>query len=99
MAAKFCHDPFSDLLSAFGARSSVDVDVVWVTDLHAEEGAWGRTHFDTAPVVVELDVDCPVRGALDVLVHELAHVAAGFEAAHGPKWEAEKAALLAACAA
>ena len=94
--AKFACDPFNVLLSVFGRQSEAAVTVVWVSDLHAEEGAWGRTHFDSNPIIIELDVDCPVRGALDVLAHELAHVIAGFEAGHGPEWEAAKAALLAA---
>lgn len=93
---KFACDPFNVLLAVFEGRSAASVTVIWVSDLHAAEGAWGRTHFDGHPIIIELDVDCPVRGALDVLAHELAHVIAGLDEGHGPKWEAAKDALLAA---
>jgi hypothetical protein len=99
MAAKFVEDPFSCLLQEFGRQAQDEVDVVWVTDLHEEEGVWGRTHFDSEPVTIELDANCPVIGAVDVLAHELAHVIAGFAAGHGVRWEAAKVAFMRACGA
>ena len=80
-------DPFQAVLTAFArlypeARCTVQ----WVSGLHEEEGAWGRTHFDEDPPLIELDGNCPVAGAVDVLCHELAHVAAGYEAGHEDSW-------------
>lgn len=99
MTARFAPDPFSAILDAFNARHpDAGVVVQWVTDLYAEERAWGRTHFDEDPIVIEIDGQIPVAGALDVLAHELAHVAAGFEVGHGPAWQEAKEALVAAVA-
>lgn len=95
MAARFDTDPFYSLLSAYNRLHDGDILVQWVSGLRDEQGAWGRTHFDTEPVTIEIDGGCPVAGALDVLAHELAHCAAGFGADHGPEFTAAKAALMA----
>lgn len=89
MPAKMDFDPFGLLLKIFnesGCRANVVVE--FVSGLHEQEGAWGRTHYpDTkGPIEIHIDGECPVSGAVDVLAHELAHVMAGFRCGHGGKW-------------
>lgn len=80
-------DPFQAVLTAFARLyPGVRCAVRWVDGLHEEEGAWGRTHFDEDSPLIELDGNCPVAGAVDVLCHELAHVVVGYEAGHGDLW-------------
>lgn len=97
MAVKFKTDPFGFVARRVTALfpDAPDVDVEWVDGLHEAEGAWGRTHFDESPVVIEIDSRCPVAGAFDVFVHELAHVIAGFDAGHEKPWEQARDEILA----
>lgn len=92
-------DPFQAILDAFRRlHPDARCRVVWVEGLHEGEGVWGRTHFNIDPPLVELDGFCPVAGSVDVLCHELAHVAAGLEAEHGDAWSATYDDLVAALA-
>lgn len=36
---------------------------------------------------IEIYYDLPLPGSVEILAHELAHVVAGIEEGHGPKWE------------
>lgn len=64
------------------------VTVEFVTGLHDQTKAYGRTGFrrGCVPKIV-IDAKIPFYGVVDVLVHELAHVAAGAKAGHGKKWK------------
>lgn len=49
--------------------------------------AWACTDFpDVGPPVVSLDYNLPVRHVPEVLAHELAHVAVGYDQGHGEEW-------------
>ncbi|HEX8418527.1 MAG TPA: hypothetical protein VF638_00785 [Sphingomonas sp.] len=55
------------------------------------EPAQGFTLFpddDPANPEIWISDETPVYGVPDVIFHELAHVVAGFDADHGPQWEA-----------
>lgn len=90
MSIKFDVDPFADVAAAF-ARLWPDKNarVLFVMGLYAKTKAYGRTNFrkKKSPVIA-IDAEVPLYGAVDVLVHELAHVAAGLHAGHGKKWKA-----------
>lgn len=94
MKAAMAFNPFELILQVFndlypGKAASVE----WVSGLRQERNAWGSTVFEEgkAPEVL-IDVRCPVAGAIEVLAHELAHVAAGVPHddadGHGDEWEA-----------
>lgn len=55
----------------------------------------GQAHFpdDDGTPSIQIDIDCPIRHAVEVLGHELAHVAAPHDENHGPDWEAAFAAI------
>ena len=54
-----------------------------------EQHWWGRTLFvdDSDLALIEINKDCTLEAALEVLAHELAHVIAGPEADHGPRFK------------
>lgn len=69
-----------------------DCQIVWVEGLvqSQADGPWGETCFpeDGSMPIISIDIDLPMRHATEILAHEMAHVAAGFDADHGPAWEA-----------
>jgi len=83
-------DPFGLVLEVFNELYPAKAaTVVWRQGMRESGNAcYGCTDFEHVPPIVSVDVDLPVAGAVDVLAHELAHVAAGFEEDHGPAWEA-----------
>lgn len=42
-----------------------------------------------ALILINVQLRRGVQGTLDILAHELAHVAAGFDAGHGPAWRSK----------
>ena len=63
----------------------------WVPELEPSEDGhevFGVTTFSDDSVFVEISAKLPVVDAVEILAHELAHVAAGSDADHGPEWEA-----------
>lgn len=54
-----------------------------------EEGALGITNFpdDGGTAEIFIKAEQTLEQAVDIMAHELAHVAAGPEAEHGPEWE------------
>lgn len=94
MTATWVFEPLQLMVDVFNELyAEADCSIFWVESLHDETGAWGRTHFpsddgSSTRVIIELDVECPIVGAVEVLAHELAHAKAGPDADHGPEWEA-----------
>jgi hypothetical protein len=75
-------DVFNDLYPGKPAT------VTWRQGMKESGECYGCTDFDHDPPLVSVDVDLPVTGAIDVLAHELAHVAAGHvKPAHGKAWK------------
>ena len=68
-----------------------------VPDLKDENGepAFGLTIFpdDGSTPVVCVSAEAPISAAPELLAHELAHVAAGEAAEHGPEWKAAEEAI------
>ena len=68
-----------------------NVTIQYVQGMKEKADAWGETFFpnDGGAPVVSIDVEIPVIGAIDVMAHELAHVAMGPNGEHGEAWEKE----------
>lgn len=63
-------------------------EVYWETDICDSEGGYGLTDFgDDGIVSVFVSADLRIQDAAEILAHELAHVAVGCDADHGPEWE------------
>jgi len=63
--------------------------IEFVQELYKKEKAYGGAHFpgDGSNPTVSIDVETPVLGAVEVLAHELSHVAVGEGKGHGKEWE------------
>lgn len=88
----FLFDPFRCVMAAVQELyPGLEADIQWVEDLHEEDNdPYGRTMIPVNDLVprVEIDVRTPVYGAVEVLAHELAHVATPDDMEHGAKWQA-----------
>ncbi len=85
-------DPFAMVYTAFRNQwPEARCRVIWDGDIAEEDGepVWGATTFGDGdhPTEVRINPSLEVWDAVEVLAHELAHVAAGSEANHGPEWE------------
>lgn len=95
MTATLTFNPFALMIDVFNDLYPDKQATVWfATGLRQERNAWGQTGFpdDGGEPLVQIDVDCPIAGAVEVLAHELAHVAAGCphsddDDGHGPEWQ------------
>ena len=45
------------------------------------------TFYDDGSATVDISIDLKIMDAVEILKHELAHVAVGYEENHGPKWQ------------
>lgn len=89
----FLNDPIGLLKNVFEKQyPKKSCTVLFCENLYEDEQVYGRTEFSKEGAVVWLDVTIPYRGLLDVLAHELAHVAEP-EDDHGKNWEAAFSAL------
>ena len=87
----FDNDPFAMVWRAFhNLWPDVECEVCWRSGIRDEndEPVWGATTFvpDEIPEVA-INPSMEVWDAVEVLAHELAHVAAGVDAHHGGEWE------------
>ena len=88
----FCNDPFVMVYAAFAELfPDADCECQWATDLQDEESqpVCGMTFFpdDGGMPTVYVSADIPVKHAVEILAHELAHVAVGAGCEHGPQWQ------------
>ena len=86
----FGNDPFADVWGAFRQLwPEADCYAMWDGDLRDEDGrkVYGMTIFEEGekPMVM-VDACLQVWDAIEVLAHELAHVAVGEGKGHGPAW-------------
>lgn len=87
----FDNDPFATVWEAFHSLwPDADCTISWVGDIKDEDNTtvWGVTSFeedDDIPSVV-ISSSLKVSDAVEVLAHELAHVAVGIDAGHGEAW-------------
>lgn len=92
MNSPFGNDIFSLIYEAFkNLYPDKDCECYWNPDIEDEvEGvkSYGNTIFgDDGVVTVFVTPTLPVCDCAEVFAHELAHVAIGIEAEHGPEWE------------
>ena len=85
-------DPFAGVYTAFrNLYPECDCVISWDNQIKDEKGetCCGVTRFDPGKIpVVKISPELTVFDAVEVLAHELAHVANGPEnMQHGPDWE------------
>ena len=95
METPFINDPFAMVYKAFrNLYPDRKCQCQWVQQIPDGQGGLGRTTF--APdgrILVEVAGTLTVEDAIEVLAHELAHVAAGLGAHHGEAFENAFAAI------
>jgi len=85
-------DPIQVIIDIFEQRHpKKKVIVQYVQGMKEKADAYGETFFpnDGGIPIVSIDVEISIIGAIDVLAHELAHVAIGPDGKHGEKWDNE----------
>ena len=92
MESPFANDPFSLVWKAFkNLYPGKGCEVQWqpgIQDDELSEQGYGFTEFhDDGSNLVVVDANLQVSNAVEVLAHELAHVAVGIENEHGAAWE------------
>lgn len=92
MISPFGNDIFSLIYDAFkNLYPDKDCECFWNPDIETEENGiktYGSTTFcDDGVVTVFVTPTLPVCDCAEVFAHELAHVAVGADAEHGPEWE------------
>lgn len=98
--ARLRSDPIGNVVEVFNRLfPGIEVAIDFVSGLKDAEDAWGVTHFpdDGGPPSISLDVDLEYRHVVEILAHELAHVAAPDDEDHGEKWEAAFSLIHAEC--
>lgn len=97
-------DPFESVLVA-AARMGADARVMFVDRSQLPGRLWWRAKGATfwpddggrTEVWIDARLRRGVQGTLDILAHELAHVIAGPDDEHGPKWRRAYAAIHETC--
>lgn len=88
MGKLFVNDPFVRVYEVFRKLyPDKDCCCFWTDDL---EEAYGVTLFPDNPRMspeIFISADLPVKHAVEILAHELAHVAVGADADHSEAWE------------
>lgn len=90
----FENDPFAMTYEAYKRIYKKDCIVNWYTEeLMGEIGGYGKDVYGFAEFSeneiprVYINAKAPVENAVELLAHELAHVAVGADKDHGPEWE------------
>lgn len=90
MTNPFVNDPFAILYSAFTSFCpDKKCKISWEYDLTDEYGdkVYGTTVFSDDQFYIYINCEIPVNDAVEIFCHELAHVMAGIDFAHGEAWE------------
>lgn len=92
LQSPFGNDPFALVAQAFGNLfPKREYTAYIVADVKDEDGksACGVTTFpgDGLPPVVEVSGEIPIAAGVEVLAHELAHVATPEDQMHGDAWQ------------
>lgn len=89
MKHPFINDPFAIVWQAFENLYPGKQDNVTVQWYPMENGSYGVTNFaDDGTIDVCVDPNLNVQDAVEILAHELAHIAVGYESGHGEQWNA-----------
>lgn len=93
VGARLVFDPINLLLQIFALMwPGKRVEIAWVSDLKKDQGVWGCAAVPEGdePWAVQIDVEAPFHAIIELLAHELAHVAAGQThdepGGHGEAW-------------
>ena len=92
MESPFANDMFSIVWQAFkNLYPDKDCKCQWVPELEkcddGEQPLGVTTFADNGEVYVDIVATLPVTDAIEILAHELAHVAVGATEDHGKAWE------------
>ena len=92
MKTPFENDPFAMVYQAFqNLYPGKECRIFWEPEIRPEDGdkAYGLTDFGAdGTVMVFVTPDMKVLDAVEILSHELAHVAVGADHEHDEVWEA-----------
>lgn len=90
MAVEWISDPINEVVRAFERLYPDKPCRVMIGPSEVEEGALGHTFFPDDGGIPEVCVhpDQQYAGVMDIMAHELAHVACGEDEGHGEKWQA-----------
>jgi len=94
----FENDPFTTVGQCFSELwpNTPSPRMQFVKELHVDDDSpWAETFFpddDSEEITISIDVEASVCGAVELLAHELAHVAVyhlalGYEDPHGKYWK------------
>ncbi len=93
---KYINDPFGTVIQAtkelypdLCADIQFDDRIKYFKFGFIRFGHCGETWFpkDGSTPLITISTNIPFAGMVEVMAHELAHVAAGVKAGHGPEWE------------
>lgn len=91
MNTPFKNDPFAITWMAFkNLYPDKDCECWFDIDMKADDGdkAYGLTNFcDDGTAVVTVDSEVTLENATEILAHELAHVAVGYDHGHDDAWD------------
>lgn len=81
--------PFDDVIQATkNIYGEIYCEIEFDSTLKEVEGVYGLTTWlPNGRVIVSLDAKTEIETQIETLGHELAHVVAGADEEHGPKWE------------
>lgn len=90
LASPFMNDPNAVVALAFWELyPQLSYSAQYVPEIETEEGkpAYGETIFpdDGSVPIISISAKAPISSGPELLAHELAHVAAGKDAGHGPE--------------
>lgn len=91
MKTPFKNDPFALVWIAFKRLyPDKECECMWNPDVKTDEDGnevFGVTQFTDKGIFVSVTPEISVRDSIEVLAHELAHVAVGYECEHEEEWE------------
>lgn len=85
------NDPIYILVKIFeNTHPDKKAQIDFVSDMKKNTNAYGETCWaDDGNVYIQIDIETPMNGLIEVLAHELAHLAVGADAEHNKEWENE----------
>lgn len=84
------NDPLDDIiLAALLVYPKIKAEIYYDPSMSLEKNEFGATFFpdDGFTPIVYLNPYLQMAQLPEILAHELAHIEAGYDAQHGPRWE------------
>lgn len=83
-------DPIKTVIDIFEKKYPHQECIVeFVIGMHKSSKAYGETVWNDEGIFIQIDCETPMTGVVEVLAHELAHVAAGHDNGHNHIWKKE----------